>query len=118
MNTAPRTPGRLTEEALSAASAPPCWRGFLVLPENRAAVRAVRSVCRAALAGKRPAANPLVLHGPPGTGKSRLVAALAERVATSADGVTARAGSAGDLARSPDGGLSNRHRRGRRFRRL
>lgn len=84
------------------------WNGFLVLPENRVAVRAVRSVCRSVLAGKRPGANPLVLHGPPGTGKSRLGAALVEQLAASPDGVTARVVSAGDIARSPDEHLSDR----------
>jgi chromosomal replication initiator protein len=79
-----------------------------VLPENRAAVRAVRSVHRSIVAGKRPAANPLVLHGPPGTGKSHLIAALLERLATAADGITARSVSAGDLARSPDESFADR----------
>ncbi len=84
------------------------WNGFLVLPENRVAVRAVRSVCRTVLAGKRPNANPLVLHGPPGTGKSRLGAALVQQLATSPEGVTAQVVSAGDLTRSPDESLSDR----------
>src|SRR4051794_34486867 len=109
MNTAPRTRELLTDEArLTAPPSPPRWHGFLVLPENRAAVRGARSVGRAALAGKRPAANPLVLHGPPGTGKTHLVAALVERLASSADGLTARAVSAGDLARSPDESFADR----------
>lgn len=72
----------------------------MVLPESRIAVRAAKSMCRAVLAGKRPAANPLVLHGPPGTGKSRLVAALAERLATAPEGITVRTVAVGDLARS------------------
>ena len=79
-----------------------------MLPENRVAVRAMRSVCRSVLATKRPTANPLVLHGAPGTGKSRLVAALVERLSASPDGVTVQAVSAGDLARSPDEGLADR----------
>src|SRR3954452_5775170 len=99
MNTAPRTRESLTDEAPRSAPPAPLWHGVLVLPENRAAVRAVRSVCRSAAAGKRPAANPLVLHGPPGTGKSHLIATLLERLATAPDGITARSVSAGDLAR-------------------
>ena len=76
--------------------------------ETRCAARAVRSVCRAILAGKCPSANPLVLHGPPGTGKSRLLAALAGHLAAAPAGVTARLVSVGDLARSPDEGLTDR----------
>ncbi len=79
-----------------------------MLPENRIAVRAVKSMCRAVLAGKRPAANPLVLHGPPGTGKSRLVAALTERLATAPEGITVRTVAVGDLARSPDESFTDR----------
>jgi chromosomal replication initiator protein len=84
------------------------WHGFLVLPENRFAARAVRSVCRAVRGGKRPAANPLVLHGPPGTGKSYLLGAAATHLATAADGISARLVSVGDMARSPDDGLADR----------
>ena len=113
MNTAPRTPKTLTEgtrlkASSSVPSAAPTWHGFLVLPETRSAARAVRSVCRAVVAGKRPAANPVVLHGPPGTGKSRLLAALARHLATAPAGVTARLVSVGDLARSPDENLADR----------
>lgn len=108
MNTVSRTPGTLTDEALPTAPSSPRWQGVLVLAENRVAVRAIRSVCRAVLAKKRPLANPLVLHGGPGTGKSRLIAALVERLSASTNGVIVQAVSAGDLARSPDEGLADR----------
>ena len=107
MMTASRTHETPTNEADLSAPAKH-WNGFLVLPENRVAFRAVRSVCRAVLAGKRPGANPLVLHGSPGTGKSRLGAALVEQLAAAPDGVTARVVSAGDVTRSPDESLSDR----------
>ncbi len=77
-----------------------------MLPENRSAARAVRSVCRAVRAGKRPTANPIVLHGPPGAGKSHLLTAIATHLGT-AGAVTAQLVSAGDLARSPDDGLTD-----------
>src|SRR5688572_3123271 len=105
MNTASRTPEALPNEA---PSSPVRWNGFLLLPENRLAARAAKSLCRAVLAGKRPSANPLVLHGPPGVGKSRLVAALTQRLATGPDGVTVQTVSVGDLTRSPDEGFADR----------
>jgi chromosomal replication initiator protein len=73
-------------------------RGFQVLPENRSAARAIQSLARAALLGKRPAFCPVVLHGPPGCGKTQLANALVAVASSSAD-LTARVESAGDLAR-------------------
>ncbi|MBN9118048.1 MAG: hypothetical protein J0I06_02585 [Planctomycetes bacterium] len=71
-------------------------------------MRAARSVCRAVLLGKRTAANPLVLHGAPGTGKSRLVAAMTQRLTTAPRGITVRTVAVGDLVRSPDESLADR----------
>lgn len=76
------------------------WSNMLVLPENRSAVRAVRTTARALLAGKRPPITPLVLHGPPGTGKSHLIAALVAQLAAGQVVLTARTLSAGEFARS------------------
>jgi len=83
--------------------APAHWADFVVVPENRSAVRAARAVAKALLAGRR-AAAPLVLHGPPGTGKTHLIAALLGRVSTGPGVVTAQAVAVGDLARSAAGG--------------
>lgn len=105
MNTASRTPDGLSDEAPSSVAR---WNGFLLLSENQIATRAVRSMCRAVLVGKRPAANPLVLHGPSGTGKSRLVAALTERLVTSPNGLIVQTIAVGDLARSPDESFADR----------
>lgn len=102
------TPPATDKPRRNAPSSPAHWNGFLVLPENRFAARAVRAVCRAVLAKKRPAANPLVLHGPPGTGKSRLLAALVGHLATAPDGTTVQLVSVGDRARSPDESLTDR----------
>jgi len=108
MNTASRKPETSIPEALLISPVVSRWNGFLVLPENRVAVRAVRSVGRSVLAGKRPGANPIVLHGGPGTGKSRLSVSLVEQLSTSPEGVTVRVVSAGDVTRSPDESLSDR----------
>jgi chromosomal replication initiator protein len=108
MNTVARAFSALTDEAnLTTLLLPSRWCGFLVLGENRVAVRAVRAASRAVIAGKRPAANPLVLHGAPGTGKTRLVAALVEHLSAAPDGRTVQVASAGDFARSADESLTD-----------
>src|SRR5262245_46594743 len=54
------------------------WDGFLVGPENTLAQAAVLALGR----GEREGLSPLVIHGPSGVGKSRLLAGLiAEHVA-------------------------------------
>jgi chromosomal replication initiator protein len=77
--------------------------GFRVLPENRSSVRAIQGVARAVTLGKRMPVCPLLLHGPPGCGKSHLASALVAAVTTGE--ATARIEPAGDLARpdSPTG---------------
>lgn len=72
------------------------WGAFLALPENRSALAAVRSLATRG----RLRANPLLLHGPPGTGKSHLLQELLKKLAAREETTTARSLSAGDLARS------------------
>lgn len=84
-------------------AAPARWADFVVVPENRSAVRAARSVGNALLLGRRPACTPLVLHGPPGTGKTHLTATLLRRISSGSEVVTARVVSVGDLARAATG---------------
>src|SRR5207249_41243 len=71
---------------------------WIVLPENRAAFEAVERV-RACVSGaaRRRAINPLVLHGPPGSGKSHLVDLLLEQLTADRPELTARVLPAADL---------------------
>lgn len=75
---------------------------FQILPENRSAVRAVTTLARAVLLGKRPPVCPLMLHGPSGTGKTRLTAALLGTLVNETVVVTARSVPARELARPDD----------------
>lgn len=61
---------------------PAAWADLVAVPENRSAVRAARRLARALTAPGRPVTPfaPLVLHGPPGTGKSAVAAALVRTV--------------------------------------
>ncbi len=90
------------------------WGEFVALPENEAALRAVRRLASGLVRLTRAAVpNPLVLHGPPGTGKSLLVRTLLQKLAASPAGQTARVLPAAELPRAPadqsDDGLADLH---------
>lgn len=76
--------------------------GFVATPETRLAVQAVRRLAAGLRAGKPPrTGNPLVLHGPPGSGKSHLAAGLVAAVTTNNPTRTARILAAADFATEP-----------------
>ena len=68
--------------AIGVGLKPTLWADFHILPENRSAVRACKRVVQALHRPLRriPFASPLLLHGPPGTGKSYLVQTLIREI--------------------------------------
>lgn len=75
---------------------------FVATPETRLAEQAVRRLAGGLRAGKPPrAGNPLVLHGPPGSGKSHLAAGLVAAVTANDPTRTARILAAADFATDP-----------------
>ncbi len=78
--------------------APPLtFTHFLRTPENHSALLAVQDVAQTLLTNQSPFANPLLLHGPPGTGKSHLVLALIEQVSKQKPTLAVAYFSAGDF---------------------
>lgn len=80
---------------------------FLILPENHSAVQAIDGLTQVVLAGKRSPFCPLVLHGRPGTGKTKLTTAVLKAITCEEGGNTARLVSAGELARPDDEGFAD-----------
>jgi chromosomal replication initiator protein len=77
----------------------PALSSWISLPESRAAALAVERVAEAVSTGQTGSSlNPLFLHGPSGTGKSRLAALLIEQVTQRAPAVLIRLLGAGDVA--------------------
>jgi len=74
---------------------PPSWGAIRVLPENRAAIRAAQRIA----AGRASAPSLLLLHGPPGVGKSAIVSALVTEYLDSPLGHIVRHISAAELPR-------------------
>jgi chromosomal replication initiator protein len=71
---------------------------WIALPENRAAGMAVERVAEAVCAGQvSDALNPLFLHGPTGSGKSRLATLLVEQVTQQAPATIVSLLDGGDL---------------------
>lgn len=73
----------------------PTWGSVTVFPENRSAVRAAQRIA----SGRQSAASPLVLHGPPGVGKSAIAGTLLREFLSSPVGHTARQIAAAELPR-------------------
>lgn len=71
---------------------------FVATPETRSALQAIRRLAAAVRAGQAPRdALPLVLHGPPGVGKSHLATGLVAAVSEGTPPRTARLIAAADL---------------------
>jgi chromosomal replication initiator protein len=76
--------------------------GFVATPETRLAWQAVRRLAADLTAGRTPRTdNPLVLHGPPGSGKTHLAAGLVAAVTSDNPTRTARVLAAADFATEP-----------------
>jgi chromosomal replication initiator protein len=56
------------------------WARFISVPENRAALLAVRTIAAGLCPVERQGPNPVFLYGPTGSGKSYLVSALVDQV--------------------------------------
>src|SRR5262245_59426997 len=78
--------------------------GFVLVPEHRSAVRAVSDLVRRVVLGRQARVVPVVLHGLPGTGKTHLISAALEMLATESPTATGRTVAALELARPDDAG--------------
>jgi chromosomal replication initiator protein len=108
-----------SSEATTLTPPPPIspWDGFVAGPENALAQASVQALAR----GEEPGLSPLVVHGPSGVGKSRLLAALVAECLGRRPGTAlahleaeAFAGACAEAAGAPGGWAELRER----FRRL
>jgi chromosomal replication initiator protein len=76
---------------------PLTFERFLPTPENRPALLAAQDVADCVCSRRVRRHSPLVLHGPPGTGKSHLASALVAEVTRRCPDLTAAVLAAGDL---------------------
>ena len=94
-----------TRETTTTMHRPPplTFSRFVLTPETRSALAAVQEVA-AQVCSRRPhrLANPLVLHGKAGTGKTHLVSALVAEVTRQCPDLTVTVLQAGDLGRNDE----------------
>jgi chromosomal replication initiator protein len=76
------------------------WGELLILPENRSAIRAAKRLV--ASSGRTSLTRLIVLHGPPGVGKSAIVQTLARMATAGAEPQTARVLPAAELRTEDD----------------
>src|SRR5947208_1797109 len=99
-----RRPGRLRNSLPHGSGAGVLLSRFVATPETHLAVRAVRRLAAGLRAGRPPrSADPLFLHGPPGSGKSHLAGGLVAAVTAGAPPRTARVLAAADFATETPG---------------
>ena len=69
---------------------PKVWGDAVRLPELAAALHACRALLRSLTKPGRTSPSPLVIHGPPGVGKTLLIQSLTRKLAADPAGLTAR----------------------------
>lgn len=89
---------------------PASWGEFVSVPENRSALVAARRLARTLTQPeppRKPAPTPLVLHGPPGTGKTFLVQTLVRKLIDDPAGLTVQVVAAREVPKAPDDELAD-----------
>lgn len=84
---------------------PAAWGEFVSVPENRSALAAVRRLAQSLTrsdSSRKPVPTPLVLHGPPGTGKTILVHTLIRKLIDDPAGLTVQVVAAREVPKATD----------------